>query len=237
MTRPGDDHLISAWRDYDPAVVALRDSMSLGSWVLAAGTHVSADDLFAAGARQVTFHKIIDSGSADAAGTVLAMTLIRDLTGCGIVVNWKLHIGAGHDDWRTFSHLYPPASVTFDGAARDRVGLDGGAGDPAHDDGTGAADPQADWASGYLMTKCVTRRGPGLMQIRDRRWGGLRNITIARPEYLDVVASLEYGVPADQVPADILRELREQRLVGFTGGIAWWLPYRLRRWPVAPRVM
>lgn len=224
MTRhPGDDHLISAWRDYDPAVRTLRDSMSLGSWVLSAGSSVSADELFAAGARQVTFHKVVDSGGADAAGTVQALTLVRDLTGCGIVVDWKLRIGAGHDDWRTLSHLYPPASVTFDGAAGDNG-----------DDGT---DPQADWASGYLMTKCVTRRGPGLLQIRDRRWGGLRNITISRPKYLDVIAQLEYGLPADQVPASILGELSTERLVGVTGGIAWWLPYGLRRWPVAPRVM
>jgi hypothetical protein len=221
--QPGDDHSISAWRDYDETVVTLHDSMSLGSRALTAEPRVSADDLFAAGARQVTFHKVIDVDSADAAGTVRALTLVRDLTGCGVVVDWKLRVGVGHDDWRVLSHLYPPASVTFDGVAREG--------------GTGDADPQADWASGYLMTKCVTRRGPGLLQIRDRRWGGLRNITIARREYLAVVDRLEYGAPADQVPANILSELRAERLVGFTGGVAWWLPYRLRRWPVAPRVI
>jgi hypothetical protein len=221
--------LISAWRDYDQAVVALRDSMALGSWVLGAGAQVSADDLFAAGARQVTFHKVVDVGAADAVGTVQAMTLVRDLTGCGVVVDWKLRIGAGLDDWRVFSHFYPPASVTFDEEARD-----GGGGKA---DARAGADARADWVSGYLMTKCVTRRGPGLLQIRDRRWGGLRNITIARAEYLDVVASLEYGAPVDQMPATILSELSAQRLVGVTGGIAWWLPYSLRRWPVAPRVI
>jgi len=227
------NHSISAWRDYDGTVAALRDSMSLGSWMLDAGSRVSADDLFASGARRVTFDRVIDTGGADADSTVRALTLIRDLTACGIVIDWELHGGAGQDDWRELSHLYPPASVTFDGAASD-----GATGDPDPDPAaTGDVDPRADWARGYLMTKCAARRGPGLLQIRDRRWGGLRNITIARPDYLAAIARLEYGTSADQVPPNILAELRAQRLVGFAGGVAWWLPYRVRRWPVAPRVM
>lgn len=216
---PVVEHSISAWRDYDDTVVALRDSMSLGSWALTVGSRISADDLFAAGVRQVTFREVIDTGSADADGTVRALTLIRDLTGCGIVVDWKLRAGVGFDDWRVLSHLYPPASVTFDGVARD----------------DGNADPQADWANGYYLTKCAARRGPGLLQIRDRRWGGLRTITIAGPEYLAVIAELECGAPADQVPAKILGGLSAERLIGFAGGLAWWLPYRVRRWPVARR--
>jgi Family of unknown function (DUF5825) len=145
------------------------------------------------------------------------VTVIRDLTACGVVVGWDLHPGIGQD-WRELSHLYPPASVIADG-------------------GPGGADPREEWARGYLMTKCVARRGPGLLQIRDRRFGGLRNITIFRPDYLDAIATLEYGAPAVQVPASILRELRAQRLVGLAGGMAWWLPYRVRRYAVAPRVM
>jgi hypothetical protein len=212
-----EDHSISAWREYDETVTALRDDMSLGSWVLTPGTRVSADDLFAAGARRVTFHEVVDADSADAAGAVRALTLIRDLTACGVVVGWELRPGVGQD-WRELSHLYPPTSVIADG-------------------GPGSADPREQWARGYLMTKCVVRRGPGLLQVRDRRFGGLRNITIVRSDYLDAIAALEYGAPADQVPAGILREFLTQRLVGLAGGMAWWLPYRVRRYAVAPRVM
>ncbi len=222
MRQPGGHHSISAWRDYDQTVIALTDSMSLGTWELTAEPQVSADDLFAAGARQVTFHEVVSVNGTDARDVVTALTLVRDLTGCGIVVDWKLQVGTGHD-WRELSHLYPPTSVTSDAAARD-----GGACDE---------DPQADWVSGYVMTKCVTRRGPELLQVRDRRWGNLRNITIAKPDYLAAVARLEYGAPADEIPAKILSEFRAARLVGFAGGIAWWLPYRLRRWAVAPRVI
>ena len=211
------DHSISAWRDYDETVTALRDDMFLGRWALTPGTRVSADDLFAAGARRVSFHEVVDTDSADTAGAVRALTLIRDLTGCGVVVGWELRTGASQD-WRELSHLYPPASVIAGG-------------------GAGHGDPREEWARGYLMTKCAVRRGPGLLQVRDRRFGGLRNITIVRPDYLDAIAALEYGAPAVDVPAGILRELGTQRLVGLAGGMAWWLPYRVRRYPVAPRVI
>lgn len=215
--QPTEDHSISAWREYDETVAALRDSMSLGNWALTPGTRVSADDLFAAGARRVTFHEVVDTDNADAAATVRVLTLIRDLTACGIVVGWELRSAVGQD-WRELSHLYPPASVIVDG------GPDG-------------ADPQAEWARGYLMTKCVARRGPGLLQVRDRRFGNLRKITIVRPDYLAAIAALEYGAPAGYVSVGILRELRAQRLVGMAGDIAWWLPYRLRRYAFAPRVI
>ena len=212
-----EEHSISAWREYDETVAALWDGMSLGSWPLTPGTRVSADDLFAAGARRVTFHKAIDTDGADAVGAVRALTLIRDLTACGVVVGWELRQGA-NQDWRELSHLYPPASVIADGAP-------------------GSSGPWEEWAHGYLMTKCAVRRGPGLLQVRDRRSGSLRKITIVSPDYLDAIAALEYGMPAVRVPAGILRELRAQRLVGLVGGLAWWLPYRVRRYAVASRIM
>lgn len=211
------DQSISAWRDYDETVAALRDSMSLGSWALTPGARVSADDLFAAGARRVTFHEVVDTDSVDVAGAVRALTLIRDLTACGVVVGWELRPGADQD-WRELSHLYPPAGIVADG-------------------GPGSAYPREEWARGYLMAKCVARRGPGLLQIRDRRFGALRKITIVRPDYLAAIAALEFGAPADHVPAGILRELGAQRLVGRAGGMAWWLPYRVRRYACTPRVM
>lgn len=221
------DQAISAWRDYDQTMTALRDDLSLGTRALTPGTRISADDLFAAGARRVACHQVVATDGADAAGAVRALTLIRDLTACGVVVSWELRQGAGQD-WRELSHLYPPESVL--------AGADPGRADPGRAD-PGRADSREQWARGYLMTKCVVRRGPGLLLIRDRRFGGLRNITIARPDYLDAVAALEYGAPADQVPAGILREFRTQRLVGMAGGMAWWLPYRVRRYAVSPRVM
>jgi Family of unknown function (DUF5825) len=211
------DQSISAWRDYDEAVTALRDSMSMGTWALTPGARISADELFAAGARRVTFHEVIDTGSADAAGTVRALTLIRDLTACGVVVGWELCLGASQD-WRELSHLYPPASIAVGG-------------------GSAGAGLRAEWASEYLLTKCVARRGPGLLEIRDRRFGDLRKITVAGPDYLAAIAVLEHGAPADDVPSGILREFRAQRLAGPVGGMAWWLPYRVRRYACTPRLM
>jgi hypothetical protein len=218
-----EDPSFSAWREYDEAVTARRDGLFLGNWALAPQALVSADDLFAAGARRVSFHQVIDPDGADDAGAVRALTLIRDLTACGVVVDWELRPGASQD-WRELSHLYPPASVIADGGP--------GRADPRED-----ADPRAEWARGYLMTKCAVRRGPGLLQVRDRRFGTLRKITIGRPDYLDAIARLEYGARAADLPAGILRELRAQRLVTLAGALAWWLPYRVRRYAIAPRIM
>jgi uncharacterized protein DUF5825 len=212
-----DHYSISAWRDYDQAAVAFRDGMSMGSWPLTASSGVSADDLFAAGARQVAVHEVIELDSADARGVVQALALVRDLTACGVVVDWSLRIGAAARDWRELSHLYPPASVALDGA----------------DD---AATRDA-WASSYVITKLAARRGPGMLQIRDRRWGGLRNVTITSPEYLTAVARLEHGAPAEEIPARILSKLQSTQLVGVVGELAWWLPYRVRRWAVSFRIV
>jgi hypothetical protein len=215
-----DHYSISAWRDYDQAAVAFRDSMSMGSWPLTADSRVSADDLFADGARQVAVHETIDADSADARSVVQALTFVRDLTACGLVVDWKLRIGAAHQDWRELSHLYPPASVALDGS-----------------DGAGDAAAREAWASSYVITKLVARRGPGMLQIRDRRWGGLRNVTITSPEFLAAIARMEYGAPADEIPGRILSKLRSTQLVGLAGDLAWWLPYRVRRWAVAFRIV
>jgi hypothetical protein len=218
-----DLYSISAWRDYDQEAVSLRDGMSMGTWPLIAGSCASADDLFADGARQVTVHETIDLGSTDAHNVVQALAFVRDLTACGIVVDWKLRVGDAPDDWRVLSHLYPPASLTLDNA--------NGA------DELGDAAAREEWASSYVLTKLAARRGPGMLQIRDRRWGGLRNVTISSPEFLAAIARMEYGAPTAEIPARVLGKLRSTQLVGAVGDLTWWLPYRVRRWAVSFRIV
>jgi hypothetical protein len=211
-------HAINVWRDYEAAAVALAAGMSLGSTELAADGHISAVDLFAAGARHVTFDSVVDLHGADPAGTVRALAFIRDLTSCGIVVGWELRLESSRDDWQELSHLYPPARVISDRAA------DGG-------------ELQSQWSRRYHVAKCVFRRGPGLLQVRDRRWDGLRRVTITRPDHLAAVALLANGVPAENVPAAILADFFAARLIGLVGDLTWWLPYRVRRWPNASTVI
>jgi len=44
------------------------------------------------------------------------------------------------------------------------------------------------------------------------------------------------GAPADDIPASLLRDLTDAGLVGRVGRSAWWLPYRVQRWPVATEI-
>ncbi len=209
---------VTLWRDYDRSANALAAGMSLGTAGMARESGVSADGLYARGARQVTFDQVIDLSAGDAASTVRALSLIRDLTACGIVVRWRIRAEPGLTDWRELSHLYPPARLISQPA--------------------GAAEQQrADWARYYYLGKCMFRRGPGLLQVRDRRWGGLRRITLTRPDHLEAAVRLQDGAPADSVPPEILAEFAGARLTGMVGDVAWWLPYRIRRWPSTSMVI
>jgi hypothetical protein len=186
--------------------------MSLGRVRLAADSRVTAAALFTRGARRVTFDGVIDLIQPDVADTIRALTLIRDLTSFGIVIDWQLRAEPHSDHWRELSHLYPPTRLI-----QDRPGS--------------AADPSLDWRRGYYLAKCVTRRGPGLLQIRDRRWGGLRRIGLTKPEFLGAIALLQGGVPVSEVPPQVYADLRAARLIARVGDMAWWLPYQVRRWP------
>lgn len=188
--------------------------MSLGRIELKPGARVEAADWYARGARCVTWDSPVDLDDPDAARTVRALCLIRDLTSWGLVVGWQLRAETGLTDWRALSHLYPPARVT-------------GGGDEV----------RAQWAQRFHMSKCVSRRGPGLLQIRDRRWDGLRRITISRPAYVDAIAALEHGARTTAIPSRILGYFTAERLVGQVGELSWWLPGQLRRWPVSPEMM
>jgi hypothetical protein len=134
--------------------------------------------------------------------------LVRDLTSYGIVVGWQLRLGAA-DRWQTLSHLAPPAVVLApDGESIRR-----------------------EWAETHYMGKCLYRHGPGFVQVRDRRFGELRLFTIPEPEYRAAIGTLAEVAPATAVARPIMSEFLAEDLAGQVGEIAWWLPYRVRRWP------
>lgn len=197
---------VALWRDYEELE---RPGVFAGTAAVPVPAAEAGRAFFEDGVRRVALIDTVDLGRAAAA--VRALVLLRELTGYGIAVDWRLRLDAGR--WRPLSHLYPPGEVI------------------------GAEDVRLEWRNGYHFFKCAYRRGPGFLQVRDRRSDVLRNITIDGPAHRAAIDDLLEGCPASAVPPPILRDLTTMGLVHLLGGTAWWLPYRARRWPAGKNVL
>lgn len=213
MTITMDAARLTLWRDHDDEVLQIP--------ALHAGTRPAlgpddpstfAADLFHSGVRRVALDQPVDlSGATGPRPLISTMLLLGELTSWGIRIDWDVQLGPDPEIWRSLSHLHPPRRV-----------LDTEQGDAI----------RQDWRRTFYLCKCVYRRGPGFVQVRDRRGdGALSRFTVYDPAYLDAVRRLAAGCPADDVPAGILDELVTESLAGRAGSMAWWLPYRVRRWP------
>ncbi|MFC8920398.1 DUF5825 family protein [Streptomyces sp. NPDC057116] len=212
-TTPGPATVL-AWRDYDPAACELP-GMFLGELATPGPLSGASDRLWHLGARRVRLPGTVDLSAgtdpARAAATVNALSLVRDLTARAVLVEWDLRLGpaAAGDDWQVLSHLQPPRRI--EGPA-------------------GSDEALTAWRRGHYLCKCLWRKGPGFVQIRDRRWGELRRFTADEPEYEAAIERLAYGAPAPSVPSAVLDDFRGERLVLDVGPLAWWVPYRISRW-------
>lgn len=207
-------------QDPDPAVAALP-GMDLGLTELREAPSAAAVRWFGAGIRKVGLPDPVDLGvdADDAVATVQRLVLVRELTSHGIAVDWRLRLaGDEAEQWRVYSHLSPPAELVL---------ADGCPTDPQ--------EALAQWRRSFYIDKCSYRRGPGFVQVRDRRAGSLNLVVIDDPAYLAVLATLEEGAPLAPLAAEDLRIAREfgaEGLVAKVGDHLVWLPYRLRRWPL-----
>ncbi|MCC3774893.1 hypothetical protein K6I33_005412 [Streptomyces sp. UNOB3_S3] len=138
-----------------------------------------------------------------------ALTLVRDLTSHGIAVDWRPALDGEDESWRRLSHLYPPGEVVGRGGERVRDA----------------------WRESYFFCKCFYRHGPGFLQVRDWRTGELRRITIDDPAYRAAVEPLLHGQVSTSVAPAVLDAFTGAGLVDILGEYAWWMPYRVRRWP------
>ncbi|WP_369216144.1 DUF5825 family protein [Streptomyces flavofungini] len=199
-----------AWRDYDPAACELP-GMSLGEVPLPGPARGQAERLWDLGARRVRLPAPVDlADTVDPAAALYGLSLVRDLTARAVMVEWELRLApdAG-ESWRVLSHLQPPTALLGPADAEESLRL---------------------WRRGHYLCKCLWRKGPGFIQIRDRRWGELRRFTADEPEYETAIGHLDYGTPADTVPPAVLDDFRSEQLVLDIGSHAWWLPYRVSRW-------
>ncbi|MEU2565183.1 DUF5825 family protein [Streptomyces longispororuber] len=201
---------VLAWRDYDPAACALP-GMFLGELPLPGPARGEAARLWELGVRRVRLPEPVDlTATAEPTAALRGLGLVRDLTARAVMVEWTLRLApdAG-ETWRVLSHLQPPTALH---GPKD------------------AAESLRAWRHGHYLCKCLWRKGPGFIQIRDRRWGELRRFTADEPEYATAIDRLDHGATADGVPASALDDFRSEQLVLEIGEYAWWVPYRVSRW-------
>ena len=212
---------LTLWREHDEEVLGLglpalamgrRDALAAsGDGERGGDPAALVEGLFRDGLRRVAFSHPVDlTGGMDEPTLVRAMLLLRELTSWGVAVDWRLRPGEHTEVWRRLNHLYPPAELIGQPDAQEALDT---------------------WRETFYLCKCVYRRGPGFIEVRDRRNGTLSRFVIDDPAYLAAVEALIGGAPAASVPAGILEDFAAEGLAGIAGGSAWWLPYRVRRWP------
>lgn len=205
-----------AWRDYEGEALRLGESMRLGSLPLDAAADLLATHVFDSGGRLVVVNQVIDVDDGDPAETVRFFELLRELTAYGISVGWRLRTSRNDGGWRDLWHLAPPAEVEI----------------PA-----GAPGPTFEfWRHQFYFGLCVMRRGPGIVEVRDRRAGRIVRRSFTAPDELEAIERLQRGAPASSVAPGALAEFERARLVLSVGEQRLWLPCRTRRSPLAPIV-
>jgi hypothetical protein len=208
---------VEIWRDYDRHATDIGDVMRLCSQAWCDDTRVDVDEVFASGGRYFILGPDVDIDAVDEWGTVQLLGLVRDLTSCGIAVKWNLRLPGWDYAWEDMCHFWPPSCVRIGGDIGTAIGRV--------------------WESEFYHGRCVARKGPHLLQVRDRRWGGLRRFNITSLKYLEAIARLEEGGAVTSFESSIIEDLGRARLIRIVGDVAMWLPCRLRRWPIAARTI
>ncbi|MGK5693972.1 DUF5825 family protein [Streptomyces sp. URMC 128] len=157
LPESGFDVRFSLWRHGDAAVRAMPNT-HLGDRVLGGDVADEAHQIHQSGARFVSVEPVVDLGGRPGTEHMIpVLSFIRELTSYGLEVDWRAQLEPGGPEWWVFSHLFPPA--VLEGPRGDEV--------------------LAAWRARYHMRRCFLRRGPGFVQIRDRRHAGLRRLTIS----------------------------------------------------------
>jgi hypothetical protein len=204
----GFDVRFSLWRHGDAAVRAMQN-MHIGDRVLGGDVADEAREIYQSSARFVSIEPVVDlSGLPGTEHMIPVLSFIRELTSYGLEVDWRARLAPDGPEWWVFSHLFPPSDL--EGPRGDEV--------------------LAVWRARYHVGRCFLRRGPGFVQIRDRRHAGLRRLTISEGALVSAIESLMSDRGADSVPDQAIAVFEKQHLAVRIGAGVWWAPYRLRRW-------
>lgn len=207
------DHL-QVWRDHDAEALRLGEFMRVGSLAPATDAGLLARNVFDSGGRLVVVGGVVDFAALGAAEATRFVELLRELTSYGIAVEWRLRAAPGDARWRDLCHLAPPSAVVPPAGAADRT--------------------WEFWRGHFYYGLCLMRRGPGMIEVRDRRAGRLRSLRFASPLHLAEIERLEQGATASSLAPEVLAEFEAARVVLAIGDMRLWLPCRFRRSPLSP---
>jgi hypothetical protein len=196
---------VEMWRD--PAARHLPGS-AFGVTALPLPLSATVPELYRSGKRCFRLSEPVRLCADAPPGAVEMLVLIRELTGLGAAVAWTASCDDDCVSDRKFFHLFPPAAVE---GARDSAALQ--------------------WREKYLPCMCVFRRGPGFAEVRDRRRGALEILTLDDPDTFRPIGKMLDGVATSEVPEPVRDVLRQAGLIAEQGGLVWWLPTRVHRWP------
>jgi hypothetical protein len=198
------------WRDHDTDVLD-EPGMAMGELPATGDPIALAADLYRQGARRIGLSSPVDlTGGMGQRTIVWAMILLRELASWSVAADWRLRLGEHVDIWQRLNYLYPPAELL---------------GEPDADE------ILSTWRETFYLCKCAYRQGPGFIEVRDRRNGSLSRFVVDDPAYLATIDALLRGAPVAELPAEVIGAFVEEGLAGQAGDLAWWLPYRVRRWP------
>jgi Family of unknown function (DUF5825) len=204
---------MTLWKDRNPAAMRLP-GMYAGSVDRLDDPSGAVSRLAAGGVQFARLRDTVDLADADGAAAVAALVVVRELTSHGIAVDWTIRMPA-QAGWQLLSHLYPPAAVLC---------------------GSGSESVTTQWRDSFHAAKCGYRRGPGFLEIRDRRTGSFRRTVIRSAQHGQAILPLLRGVPAAAVDETVIGRYLDADLVHRAGRFLWWTPYLIRRWPLSSTI-
>lgn len=222
---------LALWRERDPAARDIPGVYAGTLDLLGDQVEGAVADLAAHHVQCARLPRTVDLTDRDGAAAVTALVAVRELTAFGIAVEWTLRLpGAGvvagistgtPADWQPLSHLHPPTTVFR--------------GDSSGSFGSGR-DIAVQWRDSFHAAKCGFRRGPGFIEIRDRRSGSFKRLVIRTHRHDQLIQALLRGVPETDVPSSVVERYLPPGLIHRAGRFLWWTPYRIRRWPLSTTI-
>lgn len=205
---------MTLWRDRAPAAMPLP-GMHAGDVDWLDEPLGAVERMAARGVQFAQLRDIVDLDDDDGGAAVAALVVVREFTSHGIAVDWTIRMPAGGEGWRLLSHLHPPMAVLCDTAADSVTAL---------------------WRDSFHAAKCGYRRGPGFIEIRDRRNDSFRRLVIKSAQRDQAIRPLLRGMPAVSLDETVAARFMDMDLLHRVGRFVWWTPYLIRRWPLSTTI-
>ncbi|MFI2235723.1 DUF5825 family protein [Streptomyces chrestomyceticus] len=225
---------LALWRERDPAARDIPGVYAGTLDLLGDQVEGAVADLAAHHVQFARLPRTVDLTDRDGAAAVTALVAVRELTAFGIAVEWTLCLprtgsGVGIStgapaDWQPLSHLHPPAAVFRDDSSDSNCSFGS------------RHDIAVQWRESFHAAKCGYRRGPGFIEIRDRRSGSFKRLVIRTHQHAPLIQALLRGVPETDVPSSVVARYLPPGLIHRAGRFLWWTPYRIRRWPLSTTI-